>query len=74
MEAGVVKRVVEMDVSVVKRVVEEEFGELELALECQLCKESIKAPMILPCGHSFCSLCIRRSMQLLQCCPVCRGV
>lgn len=50
-----------MQAGVVKRVVEDEFGALELALECQLCKEVMKAPMMLPCGHSFCSLCIRRS-------------
>ena len=28
----------QMDVGVVKRVVEEEFAEVELAYECQLCK------------------------------------
>ena len=50
-----------MQAEVVKRVVDEEFRELELGLECQLCKEGFKAPVMLPCGHSFCSLCIRRS-------------
>ncbi len=55
------RRAGEMQAEVVNRVVEEEFRELELALECQLCKEGFKAPVMLPCGHSFCSLCIRRS-------------
>ena len=49
-----------MQAEVAKLVVDEEFGELQLALECQLCKEGFKAPVMLPCGHSFCSLCIRR--------------
>jgi len=61
-----------METGLVQRVVEEEFAGLELALECQLCKEGIKSAMMLPCGHSFCSLCIRRTLQALHCCPVCR--
>ena len=63
-ERGVGKRwegqVGGMQAEVAKLVVDEEFGELQLALECQLCKEGFKAPVMLPCGHSFCSLCIRR--------------
>ena len=55
-----------MDEGVVKRVVEEEVGGIEMEMECQLCKEIMKAPMMLPCGHSFCSLCIRRSLVSAQ--------
>ena len=70
----------ENNTEAVRRVVEEEFSELRPALECLLCKDAIKTPMMLPCGHNFCSLCIRRALQTMSekdglqhtCCPVCR--
>ncbi|KAJ6259253.1 hypothetical protein Dda_6152 [Drechslerella dactyloides] len=46
---------------------------LETSLRCSVCKEYFNAPMITSCGHTFCSLCIRRHLSSVQKCPTCRG-
>ena len=64
-----------MQAGVVKRVVEDEFAALESALECQLCKEAMKAPMMLPCGHALCLSSVaklaRGSRSVRFKCPYC---
>ena len=57
---------------------------LDAAVVCQICKELYDAPVVIACGHSFCSKvcdvifgitadrqCIRASLQTLKSCPVC---
>ena len=52
---------------------------LEESLRCDICKEFLDAPVsVAGCGHSFCSLCIRASLEFQQRagsprCPTCRG-
>ncbi|KAJ5083548.1 Zinc finger RING-type [Penicillium angulare] len=45
---------------------------LESALRCQVCKDFFNTPMITSCSHTFCSLCIRRSLSADNRCPICR--
>ncbi|KAF3923955.1 hypothetical protein ABW21_db0200293 [Orbilia brochopaga] len=45
---------------------------LETSLRCSVCKEYFNAPMITSCGHTFCSLCIRKYLSSVQKCPTCR--
>ncbi|KAF5983954.1 e3 ubiquitin ligase RAD18 [Fusarium coicis] len=46
---------------------------VENALRCQICKDFYKTPMITTCCHTFCSLCIRRTLSNEGKCPVCRA-
>ncbi|CAG8582219.1 27606_t:CDS:2, partial [Racocetra persica] len=39
---------------------------------CSICKDFFNTPMIADCGHVYCSLCIRRCLNIEQVCPVCR--
>lgn len=48
------------------------FQKLESILCCPICKELIQGAVILPCGHSYCSLCIRKFMEYNEECPTCR--
>lgn len=46
---------------------------LDSSLRCSICKDLITSPMITPCSHSFCSLCIRESLTVAAGkCPVCQ--
>ncbi len=45
---------------------------LEQALRCHVCKDFYNSPMITSCNHTFCSLCIRRSLSVDGKCPLCR--
>ncbi|SAM09336.1 hypothetical protein [Absidia glauca] len=46
---------------------------LDENLRCPICKEFYDTAMILStCSHSFCAICIRRSLASEQCCPKCR--
>ncbi|CAO3630942.1 unnamed protein product [Mucor fragilis] len=46
---------------------------LDEHLRCPICKEIFDATMLLStCSHSFCALCIRRSLSTEQICPKCR--
>jgi E3 ubiquitin-protein ligase RAD18 len=46
---------------------------VEAALRCQVCKDLYTTPMITSCSHTFCSLCIRRSLTHDGKCPACRA-
>ncbi|KAF2626777.1 DNA repair protein rad18 [Macroventuria anomochaeta] len=48
------------------------FEPLEAALRCEMCKEFYMNPVITSCSHTFCSLCIRRSIAADGKCPSCR--
>jgi hypothetical protein len=40
---------------------------------CKICKEPISIEYYIPCGHSFCYLCIRRHLTQCNFCPVCHS-
>lgn len=48
------------------------YAPLETALRCQICKDFYHTPVITSCSHTFCSLCIRRSLSDDGKCPICR--
>jgi len=50
------------------------LGGVEQALRCHVCKEFYKSPMLTTCNHTFCSVCIRRSLTSDSKCPLCRKV
>lgn len=47
------------------------FEPLEQALRCEICKGFYDNPVITSCSHTFCSLCIRRSIARDGKCPIC---
>jgi E3 ubiquitin-protein ligase RAD18 len=50
------------------------FQGLDEHLRCPICKEFFETAMILAtCSHTFCSLCIRRSLSAEEFCPSCRN-
>ncbi|KAI8333548.1 hypothetical protein BC941DRAFT_401057 [Chlamydoabsidia padenii] len=52
----------------------DELQTLDENLRCPICKEFYDTAMILStCSHSFCAMCIRRSLAAEQCCPKCRA-
>ena len=48
------------------------FEALEASLRCEVCKEFYNNPVITPCTHTFCSLCIRRCIATDGKCPACK--
>ncbi|KAK8861306.1 DNA repair protein rad18 [Kwoniella newhampshirensis] len=44
---------------------------LDRSVVCQVCKEPFTAPVSISCGHSFCSQCIRSSLDVSKKCPSC---
>ncbi|CAG8451888.1 18649_t:CDS:2 [Dentiscutata erythropus] len=46
---------------------------LDTLPRCSVCKDFFNTPMIAECGHVYCSLCIRRCLNMEQVCPVCRA-
>nr|XP_019049942.1 DNA repair protein rad18 [Kwoniella bestiolae CBS 10118]OCF28872.1 DNA repair protein rad18 [Kwoniella bestiolae CBS 10118] len=44
---------------------------LDRSVVCQICKEPFQAPVSIGCGHSFCSSCIRSSLDVMKKCPSC---
>ncbi|KAK6906910.1 DNA repair protein rad18 [Kwoniella mangroviensis CBS 8886] len=44
---------------------------LDRSVICQICKEPFQAPVSIGCGHSFCSSCIRSSLDVMKKCPSC---
>lgn len=49
--------------------------QVESTLKCSICYEIMYAPTTLPCGHSYCMICIndtRRFTSLPSKCPTCR--
>ncbi|CAN8102542.1 unnamed protein product [Discula destructiva] len=47
--------------------------QVEQSLRCHVCKEFFNSPMITSCSHTFCSLCIRRALNVDGKCPFCRN-
>ncbi|KAI0318436.1 hypothetical protein OF83DRAFT_1182403 [Amylostereum chailletii] len=45
--------------------------DLDGAFRCNICSELYEAPVSLPCGHSFCSLCVRQQLGEKAACPTC---
>jgi E3 ubiquitin-protein ligase RAD18 len=45
---------------------------LDSNLRCLICKDFYTAPVITTCLHTFCSICIRRSLTAEPTCPACR--
>lgn len=41
---------------------------------CSVCKDYLHGPMMTLCGHTFCSLCIRRALNADGRCPTCRSL
>lgn len=48
------------------------FESVEAALRCEVCKEFLSNPVITPCSHTFCSICIRRCITADGKCPSCK--
>ncbi|KAI0293427.1 hypothetical protein BC826DRAFT_382602 [Russula brevipes] len=44
---------------------------LDNALRCNICQELYEAPVVLACGHCFCSLCARSQLSEKPTCPTC---
>lgn len=49
------------------------LADVDSALRCQVCRDFYTTPMITSCSHTFCSLCIRRSLNNDGKCPACRA-
>lgn len=47
------------------------LAEMDDALRCHVCKDFYNGPLITTCGHTFCSLCIRRHLDSNPRCPIC---
>lgn len=45
--------------------------DIDTLLRCHICKDFIKIPVLTPCGHTFCSLCIREYLNRELKCPLC---
>ncbi|CAI4056777.1 hypothetical protein SKDZ_03G1270 [Saccharomyces kudriavzevii ZP591] len=45
--------------------------QLDTLLRCHICKDFLKVPVLTPCGHTFCSLCIREHLNNQPSCPLC---
>ncbi|KAM9851994.1 tripartite motif containing 35-28 [Aulostomus maculatus] len=52
----------------------EEAAPLQQELTCPICKGVFQDPVLLPCTHSFCRVCLDTSRQIKSECPVCRKV
>ncbi|KAG0312147.1 E3 ubiquitin-protein ligase rad18 [Dissophora globulifera] len=46
--------------------------EIDSNLRCPICKELLRAAIMLQCFHNFCSECIRRHLDKESTCPACR--
>lgn len=47
---------------------------LQQDLTCPVCQGIFEDPVLLPCSHSFCRECLKKSFQFNRKCPVCREV
>lgn len=45
--------------------------DLDNLLRCHICKDFLNSPVLTPCGHTFCSLCIREYLNKESRCPLC---
>ncbi|KAA6390951.1 MAG: hypothetical protein EZS28_013523, partial [Streblomastix strix] len=51
----------------------ESVQRLEESLRCSICGEFMRnASQAMPCGHCFCTICIRKSFSIRKGCPLCR--
>lgn len=48
-----------------------QLSQLDKLLRCHICKEFLRVPVLTPCGHTFCSLCIRQYLRQDSKCPLC---
>lgn len=48
-----------------------ELADLDSLLRCHICKDFLKTSVLTPCGHTFCSICIRKYLQKENKCPLC---
>ncbi|KAH0795476.1 TNF receptor-associated factor 6 [Histomonas meleagridis] len=39
--------------------------------KCLICHETVRAPLVSPCGHTFCASCIKRKLEDDHTCPEC---
>ncbi|KAF9965431.1 E3 ubiquitin-protein ligase rad18 [Mortierella alpina] len=46
--------------------------DIDSHLRCPICKELLRAAVMLQCHHNFCSECIRRHLDKESTCPACR--
>ncbi|KAJ2545861.1 E3 ubiquitin-protein ligase rad18 [Coemansia sp. RSA 1853] len=52
----------------------EHLRQLDQQLQCPICKEYFTTAMVATtCGHTFCSLCVRRCLNQETICPSCRA-
>ncbi|KAJ2712155.1 E3 ubiquitin-protein ligase rad18, partial [Coemansia sp. D1744] len=52
----------------------EHLRQLDQQLRCPICKEYFTTAMVATsCGHTFCSLCVRRCLNQETICPSCRA-
>lgn len=47
------------------------LSQLDSLLRCHICKDFLKVPVLTPCGHTFCSICIREYISQSSKCPLC---
>lgn len=47
------------------------LSQLDTLLRCHICKDFLKVPVLTPCGHTFCSVCIREYINVQAKCPLC---
>jgi hypothetical protein len=48
------------------------LSQVSRVLQCEICAAAFQCAMMLPCGHVFCSACIRRALTYQELCPVCK--
>lgn len=48
------------------------ISSLDSMLRCHICKDYLKAPVLTSCGHMFCSMCIRKALDVNSRCPLCQ--
>ena len=56
-----------------------EVSSVDDLTQCAICRETVTQPKLLPCFHTFCLDCLRKSFEVHQSgakvpCPVCRGI
>ncbi|GAV48948.1 hypothetical protein ZYGR_0N03530 [Zygosaccharomyces rouxii] len=48
-----------------------QLSQLDTLVRCHICKDLLKIPVLTPCSHTFCSLCIREYLTREPKCPLC---
>ncbi|AQZ13751.1 RAD18 (YCR066W) [Zygosaccharomyces parabailii] len=48
-----------------------QLAQLDTLVRCHICKDFLKVPVLTPCCHTFCSLCIREYLTREPKCPLC---